>query len=911
MEAIFNVSYLLDTICVAVGFFTFIKLVSNDVYLTNHRLLPTIAGVITIFDFYIWIMPYVRTEETAQFLQLLCNLCSMVIIFMMFFYFLFIKKPKMVVPIVTITLTVMILLCVYDFLMYSIQKPKAIDVDVVACLFVFIGSLVVELKTPSKSFFDRTDKTIARYMMLAFVIAIVGYITYDIFPVLDRSRSFAFLLDCIIFYWLALSNRIEDKATIMKSIVYDSISYPICLVNADFYVIDCNKKGIELFPFASGIEFAFDDGSYKSKFILGETIVKNERNNSEYFAGDHWYRLNYTPVDDGKHIKGYIFSAIDITDQRNEATDAKRETAKKSQFLAIMSHELRSPLHAILGVSDILSTKKDISDKNKNLISHIKRASENLLELVNAILDYSKLEAGKFEFAERVYDVNAALEDLAYATILNIQSKPIEFNLAITSAYPRYLYGDVMRVREVFQNILTNAVKFTERGHIHSELSFKEEDGRVRVDFSISDTGQGMSPEQVNSVFKEYVTSADGVEMEGTGLGLAIVKQLIAMMDGSISAESDGMNGSVFKGYFYQKPSEGEYLTERVLNKMTLMNQNQGLFHGIPEKVDYIYPRASILVADDMKINLEIMQQMLAPWKAEVITVPDGGAAIEAVKEHKFDLILLDQMMSPVSGPDACKAIKEFSDAPIVLVTANSEDSAKTVMCKCKFSDFLSKPILGAKLQEIVEKYLPKELAEPNTGETVLSAVKRNRQNSNVYKKTLEAFVKEMQPMLLNLPSYRQTDKEMFKVKVHGINGVSKQIGRDTFAKQAQIMEMAAKSDTWSYVDEHLDEFLNSLCEVVEDATKELTQLAPQREIDVVEEIRPVYNINELLQQLKVAFDEYDLAEIEKGLDSLSHAMKKDEKLNDLYDTLKIAYDNLEYDDGIDALDDYMVEIND
>ena len=703
-----------------------------------------------------------------------------------------------------------------------------------------------------------------------------------------------------------MSNRIEDTATILKATLFDRTGRPIALVNSEFYVIDANRKALEVFENAEGIGFAFEDGTTESKCVLIENMIRRERNDSEYYACERWYKVHYTPVEDRGEVKGYIISADDITQEHRETTNAKKETARKSQFLAQMSHELRSPLHAIMGVSDILATKKDISEKNKNLISNIKRASENLLELVNAILDYSKLEAGKFEFTEKEYDLNANLEDMAYSTILNLQSKPIDFNLAITSSYPRYLFGDAIRVREIFQNILSNAVKFTDKGNIHAEISFDElDDGRVRVDFSIADTGQGMSPEQLDEVFNEYVSTADGVDTEGTGLGLAITRQLIAKLGGSITAESDGISGSVFKGYFYQKQCGGEHMMERVLNRRTLLNPNQG-FHGLPDKVDYVYPRAKVLVADDMRINLEIMQQFLSPWKCEVITMPDGVSAVDAVKDTHFDLVFLDQMMMPVSGSEACKKIREFSNVPIVLVTANSEENARHVVAEYGFSDFLAKPILGVKLQEIMDKYMPKDLAEKNDSETVVSVVKRNRHSSNVYQKTLDTFVKEMQPLLLNLPNYRKNDKEMFKVKVHGIGGVSKQIGRETFAEQAQIMEMAAKSETWSYVDAHMDDFLNALCEVVEDATKELTQLAPngiEEQIEIKEKTNE--DVTEILKELLSAFDRYDLNVIEESLDKFEKSDKSQE-LMVLYGAVREAYDNLEYEEGTQILEEYL-----
>lgn len=902
IEGIFTLKYLLDMICLAGAFFTFIKLISKDVNLNNHRILPTIAGIITIYDFYICLLPFLKNPETSLVFEMLCNMCALVLTFMMFFYFLFIKNPKYRVAIVAFSLVVMVALCCYDFILFSFDRNKAINADLIAVLFVSAACIITELISPSRSFFDREERVIGRYMSLAFIIAVVGYITHDFFPDFNRIRSIAFLIDCAIFFWLASSNRIEDTSTILKTTLFDRMENPIALVNAEFYVVDANAISRKIFA-KEDVKFAFEEGSSKNKFILGESLVRNEQNDSEFYAADKWFRVHYTPVEENNKIKGYIFSATDITDQHMEATNAKIETAQKSQFLAHMSHELRSPLHAMLGITEILTTKKDISEKNKTLINHIKRAAENLLELVNAILDYSKLEADKFEFAERVYDVNNVFEDLAYTTILNIQSKPIDFNFAIVNSYPRYLYGDAVRVREIFQNILSNAVKFTDKGTIHGEISFTKEGDRQRINFSIEDTGRGMTPKQIEEAFNEYVTSADGVRTEGTGLGLAIVKKLIAKLDGVIAAESNGISGSILKGYFYQKYTPGEYLEERVLNRRTLLNQGTGL-HGLPDRIDFIYPRASILVADDMRINLEIMKQLLTPWGCEVVTVPDGTSAIRALQERHFDLVMLDQMMVPISGPDACKQIREFSMVPIILVTANTEDNVRDIIKDCGFSDFLAKPILGIELQKIIETYLPKDMAEPNTSETVVSVVKRNKQNSNVYQKTLEAFVKEMQPLLLNLPNYRKNDKEMFKVKVHGIAGVSKQIGRDTFAEMARIMEMAAKSESWNYVDENIEEFLNALCDVVEDATKELSQLAPTDDIEVEEEFEKVFTVDSVIEDLYNAFDEYDLKGIEIGLEEFAR-VDKNKAQEDLYHKLKEAYDNLEYEDGLEQLESY------
>ena len=440
---------------------------------------------------------------------------------------------------------------------------------------------------------------------------------------------------------------------------------------------------------------------------------------------------------------------------------------------------------------------------------------------MDSILDYSKLESGKFIFVEREYDVVECLEDMAYGKIINIQSKPIDFSIEAKTDIPKYLIGDELRVREIFHNIIGNSIKFTDKGSIKVELSFERQDDMVKVDFSVADTGVGMTPAQIDEIFKEYTSLANENSIKGTGLGLAITKELIARMGGHIYAESDGVSGTRFYGDFYQKCNTFENSPRQIFNRRTIAIQKRGLnpTYFTPE---CIYPAAKFLIADDMKINLEIMKQLISPWKCSVTTVSDGLSAIEACQKNKFDLIFLDQLMAPMNGLETCYELKNITDAPIILVTADEIDNIQAVMERYGFSDYLTKPVHGYHIKRIIDKFMPANLAKNATQEEILRG---DYEHTRMYKNTLETFVKEMQPIILNLPNYRVNDPEQFTVKVHGINGVCKQIDRKELAEQALIMEMAAESDTWAYVDEHMDDFLSLICDVVEEVTSELTQI--------------------------------------------------------------------------------------
>ena len=904
--------YALQVICTAIAFFTLIKLLSSNVYLNYHRLLPIIAAVVTVGDFYLAIVPFMNDESQVQMLYLLVEMCTKVTLFLMLFYLCFLRRPPFTLPIVTCGVVIMIGLCLRDFLRYRQRGPHDLQSNILALILVVIVSIFVWLSTQSRSYnHDIQDRISIQMMVVSFVVGLLGYLLQTIFDSSYTFMAVALAIDCVIYYYMAQTNQIEDTAALLSGTMFDLIEYPVCLVNSHFYILDVNEAARVTFPEGRGLEPCFKDGDYKKKFLLGQRAVEGNENDIEISAGDEWYRLHWTQIDSAKGVKGYIFSVSNVSEQHQEIQAVKEETAVKSQFLAQMSHELRSPLHAIIGVSDILLAKHDISTKNRGLVQHIKKASDGLLDLVDAILDFSKLEAGKFTLTEKKYNIEDMLEELTYNTIVNLQSKPVDFSFAVLDEYPKYLYGDPMRTREIFQNILSNAVKFTDSGSIRAEVRFEREgEERVHVMFSVRDSGPGMTEDQLRDVFKEYVSEGDGEEFEGTGLGLSITKAIITLMDGDIVAESDGISGSTFRGDFYQKLGDSQMLKETVFNRRSVMQQTNSYANGTL-RPEWIYPQAKILVADDMKINLEIMQQLLTPWKCIVKCVPDGASAIEACRRDQYQLILLDQMMAPVSGLEAAAEIKKLTDAPILLVTANTEDNVNEIIEEYGLAGYVGKPVHLPAINQALDTFIPPEFRQKDFTEAKPSA-RRDLRGMLVYQKTLETFVREMQPMLLHLPSYARDNKDLFKIKVHGIKGVSRQIGRETFADQAEIMEMAAKSDHWTYVDKHLDEFLNGLCDVVEDVTTELTEMAPdldntlrEMEDEQGQEVAQTADIRQLFENLLAAFDSFDIARIEAGISALE-GLELDKDQSKVYSRIIDAYDELEYEQGSAVLTEYL-----
>ncbi|MCR4694331.1 MAG: response regulator [Pseudobutyrivibrio sp.] len=822
MTEFFTPDFLFELVATAIGFVTFIKLISKNVYINNHKLLPSIVATIVIYDFYHLMVPFMKGQSALDMLYLMCDMCAIVILFLIFYYVLFLRDIKNILWIVVVTLPIMVGLCAYEADAYRAGRTNTAIVEMVAVVTVFLSSLASEGLSEKRNYFDMQDRTIARYMLAACTFAMLGFVMQIIFPQYEWLRTFGFALDCLIFYWMADTNQIEDTANILRGTLYDRLEYPIGLVNADFYVVDVNQAARRVFANTEDIVYAFKDGNPNKIFTYGKRMVESGENDEEVLFMDRWYQIHWQNVSNDKGTKGYIFTATDITEKQKENTEAKMEVAQKSKFLANMSYELRSPLHSIMGISDILIDRDDISIKNKGLIDHIKRSSENLLELVDTILDYSKIGSDSLEFADKEYDTAELFESMTVTTLANIENKPIEFSTECVTEFPKFLIGDVIRVREIFHNLFSNAIKYTDKGLIKCRLSFDiQDDDRVKVNFEVSDTGAGMTQDQLDQLFKEYISSDEESALEGTGLGLTITKLLIEKMGGHIYASSEEGVGSKFYGDFFQSWTRGEMRSPKIFNRVTISLVKSG-FSNAYLKPEYIYPEAKVLIVDDMEVNIGIIKQLISPWKVQVVTATDGMQALEAVAKDHFDLIFMDQIMEPMNGLETCDEIKKISDVPIVLTTANIIDEVQRIMARHGFVNYLSKPIHASHVKLILEKYLPKSLAvNINNRQT---NVEDDLTITRIYRETLSAFVQEMGPTLLALPKLKNNDLNGLVAKLHGIEDACKQIGRKLLAEQALILQMAIKTDNLRFLEEHFDTFLGDLADVVDDITKELTQ---------------------------------------------------------------------------------------
>jgi signal transduction histidine kinase/DNA-binding response OmpR family regulator len=530
-----------------------------------------------------------------------------------------------------------------------------------------------------------------------------------------------------------------------------------------------------------------------------------------------------------------IFQMRIYREERQKANDAIKA---KSEFLAGVSHEIRTPLNAIIGLGELEMRKALPADTLENL-SKMQSSGNILLGIINDLLDISKIESGRFELVPAEYDVPSMINDTVSLNIVRIGSKPIEFELDLADGLPVRLFGDELRIKQVLNNLLSNAFKYTRAGKVTLSVSGSRDGDSYLLICEITDTGIGIREEDIGRLFTEYnkLDMASNRHIEGTGLGLSICRNLVELMGGKVEVRSVYGEGSVFTVSLKQGIVNDLIMNDATTKNLMSFNYNAERNTRSKNLVLTQMPYGRVLVVDDIVTNLDVARGILLPYGLTVDCVDSGREAVRLVRgeEPRYDLIFMDHMMPEMDGIETVRVIREeigseyAKNVPIIALTANALAGNDNMFKERGFQDFLSKPIdimkmdvaLNAWVRDIEREkaYFAAEAAAKTEAEvkteaapiaqkhkvTSLSGVsiegldmedglRRLGGRESIYITILRSFAKGT-PALLD--RVRDCDTESlpdYTIAVHGIKGSCRNVGAKALGDEAEALEMAAKA---------------------------------------------------------------------------------------------------------------------
>ncbi len=414
--------------------------------------------------------------------------------------------------------------------------------------------------------------------------------------------------------------------------------------------------------------------------------------------------------------------ARDITHYAKEAEAmAKEATAAnsaKSQFLSNMSHEIRTPINAILGMNEMIlreSTEPEIL----RYAESVRSAGTTLLDLVNDILDFSKIEAGKMDIIPVEYETASLLNDLIIMINARAEKKGLSLHVNASEALPIRLYGDEIRIKQIATNILTNAVKYTEKGSVTLTIDFtKLDNDNISLRFIVKDTGIGIKKEDLPKLTEafERIEESRNRTIEGTGLGMNITVRLLTLMDSHLDVDSVYGEGSTFSFAIRQRVTDPTPIGPLTQTYQRMADQ----YHT--SRAAFTAPNAVVLVVDDTKMNLKVFKGLLKRTKIQVDTAESGLECLHAAAKRRYDILFLDHRMPGMDGIETLEHLRKEpgpnQNAPVICLTANAIAGARENYLSKGFTDYLTKPIDSAKLESLIKRYLPPDLLNEADTET-------------------------------------------------------------------------------------------------------------------------------------------------------------------------------------------------
>jgi len=616
-----------------------------------------------------------------------------------------------------------------------------------------------------------------------------------------------------------------DTVALAREYAIDKLAEGIVVVNDLGKVGYYNKPALELFPaletdaqsVMDALRGAIDRGEPLRLDGRVYTPTANALSGNDASAG-----TIYVLTDDTEHFR-YVEQLEEQTRRADSASKAK------SAFLANMSHEIRTPINAILGMDEMILRESE----EKSTLAYaedIESAGRTLLSIINDVLDFSKIEEGRMEILPTAYDISSLINDLVNMTRPRAEDKGLSFDVRVDKNIPCRLIGDEIRIRQCALNVLTNAVKYTEKGGVTLDVGYEWiSRNNIMLRIAVTDTGIGMRQEDMDRLFAPFarIEEKRNRAIEGTGLGMSITKQLLALMGSRLEVESVYGEGSTFSFKIDQPVINWEGVGEFAEHVRTDARRRsyRERFHA---------PEARVLVVDDTPVNLTVVRGLLKKTQIQVDTAESGREALALAAENRYDVVFIDHMMPEMDGMETLRELRklpDMADVPCVALTANAISGAREMYLEAGFSDYLSKPLDGEKLEALLLHRLPPEMVrepeedagaqdEPVTLPEWLNGIAELdvRQGlthcgtAETYLDSLTIYARNASASADELERLRGADDARgVTVKVHALKSTSRAVGAEELGAAAEKLENAGNAGDAATLYAGLDDVLARL----------------------------------------------------------------------------------------------------
>jgi len=637
------------------------------------------------------------------------------------------------------------------------------------------------------------------------------------------------------------------------------------------------------------------------------------------------------PIRQDGAVVGIVAIIRDITRRKEMEEEVMAASRAKSSFLANMSHELRTPLNVVIGLTDLILEDEMTAHMRANLLK-ISNAGSTLLSIVNDILDFSKIESGKLELSPVEYYVSSLLNDVITLVITRLGEKPIKFHLNINDDLPNKLFGDDLRVKQIYTNLLTNAVKYTREGSIELSVHCTREGNTLWMDAAVSDTGMGIPEKDISSLFLDYyqVTANTNRNIEGTGLGLPITKRLVEMMDGKISVESEYGKGSTFRFRVKQGFVDDAILGADVSDKLRnfCYSDDKKIVTRKLVRVNLSYAR--VLVVDDMDTNLDVASGILSNYKMQVDCLTNGPAAIERMRSGTpvYNAIFMDHMMPGMDGIETADRIRALGTEyakkiPIIALTANAIRGTEDMFYAHDFQAFITKPIDVMEMDTVLRKWVRDKNREevPVTDETseadkqiekmvieipgvdTKKGLSLYASAKKIYLPLLRSYTANTPGILDKLRSVSAETLPDYVITVHGLKGTSAGIGAEAVREAALELENMSRSGDLQGVLAKNDKLIADAETLVANINAWLAQ-------NDVHEAKPRLKAPDrrLLAKLRQSCESYDMSGTDEAMSELEKADYEEDA--DLIPWLREKIETSEFAEAAERLEKYEKEVS-